>query len=74
MDWAVADGLYVALNVHHDSWQWIDDLPTDHDTVRDRFDATWRQITSTFRDEPRKLLFESVNEPFSENITDAGKE
>ncbi|MFI8836519.1 cellulase family glycosylhydrolase [Streptomyces afghaniensis] len=73
VDWALADGLYVVLNVHHDSWQWIDDLPTDHDTVRDRFDATWRQITSTFRDEPRKLLFESVNEPFFEDITDAEK-
>ncbi|MDN0198902.1 cellulase family glycosylhydrolase [Streptomyces sp. S.PNR 29] len=73
VDWAIADGLYVVLNVHHDSWQWIDDLPTDHDTVRDRFDATWRQITSTFRDEPRQLLFESVNEPFFENITDAEK-
>ncbi|AXE90433.1 cellulase family glycosylhydrolase [Streptomyces sp. Go-475] len=73
VDWAIADGLYVVLNVHHDSWQWIDDLPTDHDTVRDRFDATWRQITSTFRDESRKLLFESVNEPFFEDITDAEK-
>ncbi len=25
VDWALADGLYVVLNVHHDSWQWISD-------------------------------------------------
>ena len=22
VDWAIADGLYVILDVHHDSWQW----------------------------------------------------
>ena len=29
VDWALADGLYVVLNVHHDSWQWISSMPTD---------------------------------------------
>ncbi|GGS80968.1 cellulase family glycosylhydrolase [Streptomyces cinerochromogenes] len=73
VDWALADGLYVVLNVHHDSWQWISDMPTDHDTVRARFDAAWTQIAATFRDEPRALLFESVNEPQFNNATDAQK-
>ncbi|MFF5537210.1 cellulase family glycosylhydrolase [Streptomyces cinerochromogenes] len=73
VDWALADGLYVVLNVHHDSWQWIADMPTDHDKVRARFDAGWSQIATTFRDEPRTLLFESVNEPQFNNATDAQK-
>ncbi len=71
VDWALADGLYVVLNVHHDSWQWISSMPTDHDNVVARFEATWKQIATEFKDESRKLLFESVNEPQFANATDA---
>ncbi|WP_369227039.1 cellulase family glycosylhydrolase [Streptomyces sp. R39] len=73
VDWALADGLYVVLNVHHDSWQWIADMSTDHDGVLARFDSTWAQISTTFRNEPRTLLFESVNEPQFNNATDTQK-
>ncbi|WP_405969393.1 cellulase family glycosylhydrolase [Streptomyces sp. NBC_00988] len=73
VDWALADGLYVVLNVHHDSWEWISKMPTDHDNVLARFNATWTQISSAFRAEPRTLLFESVNEPSFDNATDAQK-
>ncbi|ELP69058.1 cellulase family glycosylhydrolase [Streptomyces turgidiscabies] len=71
VDWAQADGLYVVLNVHHDSWQWIADMPTDHDNVLARFKATWTQIAAKFRDSPQTLLFESNNEPQFNNTTDA---
>jgi endoglucanase len=75
VDWAIEDGLYVDLNVHHDSWQWIKNITTaDHDAVLARFDSTWQQIAAAFRDEPRKLLFESVNEPqFTDDATEAQK-
>ncbi|WP_258574693.1 cellulase family glycosylhydrolase [Streptomyces shenzhenensis] len=73
VDWALADGLYVVLNVHHDSWQWIANMSTDHDGVLARFNSTWSQISTTFRDEPRTLLFESVNEPQFNNATDTQK-
>jgi aryl-phospho-beta-D-glucosidase BglC (GH1 family) len=73
VDWALEDGLYVDLNVHHDSWQWIADMPTQHDQVLNRFNATWQQIATAFKDEPRRLLFESVNEPFFNNATDTQK-
>ncbi|WP_079049553.1 cellulase family glycosylhydrolase [Streptomyces torulosus] len=69
VDWALDEGLYVVLNVHHDSWQWIDDMPTDHDRVLARFDATWSQIARTFRGAPRALIFESVNEPVFDKAT-----
>jgi aryl-phospho-beta-D-glucosidase BglC (GH1 family) len=71
VDWALEDGLYVDLNVHHDSWQWIANMTTQHDQVLARFDATWTQIATAFKDEPRKLLFESVNEPQFTNATAA---
>ncbi|MFE9017161.1 cellulase family glycosylhydrolase [Streptomyces sp. NPDC007808] len=69
VDWALDEGLYVVLNVHHDSWQWIKKMPADHDGVLARFNSTWTQISRTFRDEPRTLIFESVNEPQFENAT-----
>ncbi|MFJ1730411.1 cellulase family glycosylhydrolase [Streptomyces sp. NPDC088254] len=71
VDWALADGLYVVVNIHHDSWQWIATMPTDHDNVLARFKASWTQIAAEFRNSPRSLLFESVNEPQFDNTTDA---
>jgi endoglucanase len=74
VDWALADDLHVVLNVHHDSWQWINKMPTEHDQVLARYNATWDQIATVFRDSPRKLLFESVNEPVFDNASDAQKD
>ncbi|MFF5985150.1 cellulase family glycosylhydrolase [Streptomyces olindensis] len=71
VDMALADGLYVVVNVHHDSWQWISAMHTDHDRVLARFKATWTQISAKFKDSPQSLLFESNNEPQFDNTTDA---
>ncbi|MEV8098445.1 cellulase family glycosylhydrolase [Kitasatospora sp. NPDC085879] len=73
VDLALADGLYVEINVHHDSWQWINKMSTDHGNVVARFNATWQQIATAFKDEPRKLLMESINEPQFADATDAQK-
>jgi endoglucanase len=73
VDWALADGLYVEINVHHDSWKWIEYMSTDHDKIMARFDATWQQIAAAFKDEPSKLLMESINEPQFSDATDAQK-
>ncbi|MER5794043.1 cellulase family glycosylhydrolase [Streptomyces sp. NPDC001980] len=67
VDWAIADGFYVIINVHHDSWQWTSKMSTDHDQVLARFNTTWTQIATAFRNEPSQLLFESVNEPKFDN-------
>jgi endoglucanase len=63
VDWALADGFYVMINVHHDSWQWINTMPTDRTTVLNRFTATWTQLAAAFRTASPRLVFESVNEP-----------
>ncbi|WP_030937076.1 cellulase family glycosylhydrolase [Streptomyces sp. NRRL S-646] len=63
VDWALDENLSVLLNMHHDSWMWVDNLSTDHDAVLARYSATWTQIAAAFRDEPSRLAFESINEP-----------
>ena len=70
VDWALADGLYVILDVHHDSWQWISNMPADPTGVLAQYTATWTQIAAEFRDESGKLVLESVNEPQFTNATD----
>ncbi|GIF21550.1 aryl-phospho-beta-D-glucosidase BglC (GH1 family) [Actinoplanes tereljensis] len=70
VDWALADGFYVMINIHHDSWQWLNTMAGDHDTVLARYNAIWTQVAATFRDEPAKLVFESLNEP---QFTDAAQ-
>lgn len=70
VDWAQAEGLYVLLNMHHDSWMWVNQLPTDHDAVLARYDATWTQIAATFRDASPKVVFESINEPTFSGTSD----
>ncbi len=62
VDWALAQDLYVILNVHHDDW-----LKKGGNTFtqnnRNRFDAIWLQIVERFKNKPAKLLFEILNEP-----------
>ncbi|MET8089063.1 cellulase family glycosylhydrolase [Micromonospora sp. NPDC005220] len=63
VDWALAEGLYVMVNLHHDSWQWINTYPGDRTTVMNRYTALWTQIATSFRSHSSKLVFESINEP-----------
>lgn len=63
VDWALADGFSVMVNVHHDSWQWINTMPADRTNVLNRYNATWTQLAAAFRNHSAKLTFESVNEP-----------
>ncbi|WP_030555109.1 cellulase family glycosylhydrolase [Streptomyces exfoliatus] len=73
VDWALESGLYVVLNVHHDSWMWVEKITSDHDNVMARFNSTWSQISTTFREAPRTLVFEGINEPSFANATEAQK-
>ncbi|MGW0503899.1 cellulase family glycosylhydrolase [Micromonospora sp. NPDC003241] len=70
--WALEDGFYVMINIHHDSWQWIHEMPTNRTTVLNRYNALWTQIAAAFRDAGPRLHFESVNEPqFANSSGDA---
>lgn len=72
VDWALADGFYVMVNVHHDSWQWINTMPTDRANVLARYNSLWTQLAAKFRDSSTKLILESVNEPqFANSSGDA---
>jgi aryl-phospho-beta-D-glucosidase BglC (GH1 family) len=61
--WALELDLYVMVNLHHDSWQWILNMPIDHAGVLARYNATWTQLAAAFKDFGPKLVLESVNEP-----------
>ncbi|MBB2923283.1 cellulase family glycosylhydrolase [Cellulomonas cellasea] len=63
VDQALDADLSVLLDLHHDSWMWTNQMPTRHDEVLAQFTATWEQLAERFRDHPRTLLFESINEP-----------
>lgn len=62
VDMALDTGLHVVLNMHHDS-HWIGKMGTEREAVLAKFEAIWRQIAEEFKNEPDRLLFESVNEP-----------
>ncbi|KJK46276.1 cellulase [Lentzea aerocolonigenes] len=61
--WALSRDLYVMINVHHDSWQWMSKMPAEHDRVLDQFTSIWKQLTPAFTEFGPKLTFESWNEP-----------
>jgi aryl-phospho-beta-D-glucosidase BglC (GH1 family) len=73
VDLALEDGFYVLINIHHDSWQWVNTMPTQHDQVLARYDAAWTQIAEAFADAPSQLVFENINEPqFADVSEEAG--
>src|ERR1035437_170410 len=63
VDWALGANLYVMVNMHHDSWEWLSAMGHDHDAVLARYQKGWTQIAARFKDYPNKLMFESINEP-----------
>lgn len=64
IDWALDEGLYVMINVHHDSWIWLESgMGQNHDTTLARYEAIWTQLADRYKDYPLELMFESINEP-----------
>ncbi|MGN0298620.1 MAG: cellulase family glycosylhydrolase, partial [Lachnospiraceae bacterium] len=64
VDWAVEEGMYVMVNIHHDSWIWLKDWngSTDEEAYR-MFTDFWKQIATYFASEPEQVCFETINEP-----------
>ena len=69
--WSLQAGLHVMINMHHDSWMWVGSMPTNHDAVLAEYSAIWTQIAAGFAEYPRRLMFESINEPSFNNVPDA---
>jgi endoglucanase len=68
VDWSLQAGLYVMINIHHDSWQWVNTMPTNHDAVLAEYKAVWTQIANRFKSHSSKLMFESINEQFFDGV------
>lgn len=64
--WAKAAGLVVILNTHHDEY-WMDAYSAagneeTNTKIKNRIEATWKQIANAFKDEGDYLILESFNE------------
>jgi aryl-phospho-beta-D-glucosidase BglC (GH1 family) len=64
--WALDDGLYVMMNIHHDSWNWVQyfDAADDNGVSKEEYTAVWIQLANYFKNYSSKLCFESINEPY----------
>lgn len=63
--WALDDGLYVMINLHHDSWSWASAIgsPSDNGASLEKYKAIWTQLADYFKNYSNKVCFESLNEP-----------
>ncbi|MGN0294562.1 MAG: cellulase family glycosylhydrolase [Lachnospiraceae bacterium] len=71
VDWAVEEGLYVMIDIHHDSWLWLkywDGNKESEEYVR--FVQLWEQLAAYFKNESEKVCFETINEPQFESDTE----
>ena len=70
VDYALAEGLYCIINVHHDTGadeagthvSWIKAEGANYEKNKSKFENLWLQIATEFKDYDQKLLFESYNE------------
>lgn len=66
VDYAVTNGLYVIINIHHDgnndTHAWIDCTQEDQTQIQEKFRKVWEQIADRFKDYDQHLIFESMNE------------
>ncbi|MBR6217831.1 MAG: glycoside hydrolase family 5 protein [Eubacterium sp.] len=66
VDWAIDDGMYVIINIHHDNHLEADGFYPDNehlDKSKHYITRIWEQLSERFKDYDEKLIFESMNEP-----------
>jgi aryl-phospho-beta-D-glucosidase BglC (GH1 family) len=61
VDWGLAQGLFIIINAHHDSWIKCSTCYTSTNIAR--FDSIWSQLAVRMKDKSDHLLFEIINEP-----------
>lgn len=53
VDWAVEEGLYVMVNIHHDSWIWLKDWDGNTSSSEYvKFTQLWEQLAAYLAEEP----------------------
>lgn len=63
-DWAIARGMYVILNIHHDVYPQYYFPSEEHYATAEKYITTiWAQLAERFADYDQHLIFESMNEP-----------
>ena len=74
VDWALEEGMYVILNVHHDTGEhgsdkvcWIIADTSTYSSVQNRFANLWTNIANEFKDYDNRLMFEGYNEMLDMN-------
>ncbi len=75
VDYAVAQDMYVIINIHHDGAEqtgWLRVAADDIDAVYEKFEGVWRTIANRFKDYDEHLIFESMNEVQGDNTTGVG--
>ena len=63
VDWCYEEGLFVIINVHHESWLNVKDLDKKYREVGTELAAVWKQIAAYFAEYDQHLIFEGTNEP-----------
>lgn len=61
VDMALAQDLYVIINVHHDTW--LDPGEDNYENGKKMIASVWGQIAYYFSEYDENLLFEGMNEP-----------
>ncbi len=72
VDYAIAEDMYVIINIHHDGAEqtgWLRVAADDIDPVYEKFEGVWRTIANRFKDYDEHLIFESMNEVQGDNTT-----
>lgn len=70
VDWALAADLYVIINLHHDSIEWLNQWDGKQESEPfQRYAAYWNQLATAFKDYDGRLLFEAINEPRFDHLT-----
>ena len=66
VDWAINDGMYVIINIHHDNHPEANGLYPDKahmDQSKKYVSRIWEQVSARFADYDEHLIFEAMNEP-----------
>ena len=75
VDYAYDEGMYVIINIHHDTNHgWIQADYDSWDTYQNRYAAIWTQIADRFKDYDYHLIFEGHNEIIRKGINASGTE